>query len=139
MRAKTVNVIMTDTFEGKGTPEDPACTMRRYWTLEGDLIAENVYLGECAKTKIKQRKIHKNTDGLHREEHDPDQLVSQINKLILDEYKKIRETSESYSDLKENCKKKSHEIGYRYSELGEYVDRKFAEFVKEDLKNKKVV
>ena len=138
MRAKTVNVIMTDTFEGKGTPEDPMGTIRRYWTLEGELIAENLYLGECVKPKIKQRKIHKNIEGLRQEEQGPEQLVNQIDKLIMDEYEKIRETSENYSDLKESCKKRSREIGYRHSELGGYIDRKFAEFVKEDLKNKKV-
>ena len=41
MRAKTVNVIMTDTFEERNT-EDPMGTIRRYWTLEGELIAENL-------------------------------------------------------------------------------------------------
>lgn len=53
MKAKIVNVIMTENTEGKGTTESPVCVMRRYWTLEGVLIAEHIYMGDAVKPKIR--------------------------------------------------------------------------------------
>lgn len=47
--AKIVEVIMTETVEGKGTPESPVCQKRRYWTKDGMLIAEMIWLGEKVK------------------------------------------------------------------------------------------
>lgn len=46
MKAKIVKVIRTDTVEGKGTEESPVCSVRRYWTLEGELISEQILMGE---------------------------------------------------------------------------------------------
>lgn len=66
MKAKIVEVIMTENVEGKGTPESPVHTMRRYWTLDGELIAENIYQGELVKTKIRSSKV---SERLHK----PDQ------------------------------------------------------------------
>ncbi len=66
MKAKIVEVIMTDTTEGKGTPESPVHIMRRYWTLDGELISEEVYRGDCAKTKLRSPKVPEHP-------HKPDQ------------------------------------------------------------------
>ena len=62
MKAKIVEVIMTENVEGKGTPESPVHTMRRYWTLD----AENIYQGKLVKTKIRSSKV---SERLHK----PDQ------------------------------------------------------------------
>lgn len=53
MKAKIVNVIMTESTEGKGTTESPVCVMKRYWTLEGVLIAEHIYMGDTVSPKIR--------------------------------------------------------------------------------------
>ena len=53
MKAKIVNVIMTENTEGEGTTESPVCAMRRYWTLEGVLIAEHIYVGDAISHKIR--------------------------------------------------------------------------------------
>ena len=42
----------TDTVEGKGTKESPVCSVRRYWTLEGELISEQILTGEIAEKKM---------------------------------------------------------------------------------------
>lgn len=51
MKAEIVKVIRTDTAEGKGTEESPVCSVRRYWTLEGELISEQILMGEIAGKK----------------------------------------------------------------------------------------
>lgn len=53
MKVKIVEVIRTDSTEGRGTPECPVHIMRRYWTMDGELISEEVYRGDCVKTKLK--------------------------------------------------------------------------------------
>ena len=45
MKAEIVKVIRTETVEGKGTEESPVCSVRRYWTLEGELISEQILMG----------------------------------------------------------------------------------------------
>ena len=50
--AKIVEVIMTENIEGKGTPESPVCQTRRYWTKDGMLIAEMIWLGEGVKPEF---------------------------------------------------------------------------------------
>lgn len=55
MKAKIVEVIMTENVEGKGTPDSPVCTMRRYWTTDGDLIAEHIYRGKLVKPEITRK------------------------------------------------------------------------------------
>lgn len=44
-------LIRTDTAEGKGTEESPVRSVRRYWTLEGELISEQILMGEIAGKK----------------------------------------------------------------------------------------
>ena len=51
MKAEIVKVIRTDTAEGKGTEESPLRRVRRYWTLEGELISEQILMGEIAGKK----------------------------------------------------------------------------------------
>ena len=51
MKAEIVKVIRTDTAEGKGTEERPVRSVRRYWTLEGELISEQILMGEIAGKK----------------------------------------------------------------------------------------
>lgn len=51
MKAEIVKVIRTDTAEGKGTEESPVRSVRRYWTLEGELISEQILMGEIAGKK----------------------------------------------------------------------------------------
>lgn len=46
MKAEVVQVIRTETTEGKGTKESPICRMTRYWTLDGKLLSEELYMGE---------------------------------------------------------------------------------------------
>ena len=45
MKAEIVKVIRTETVEGKGTEESPVCSVRRYCTLEGELISEHILMG----------------------------------------------------------------------------------------------
>ena len=40
MRAEIVEVIRTETVEGKGIEKDPVRTVVRYWDKDGKLIAE---------------------------------------------------------------------------------------------------
>ena len=40
MRAEIVEVIRTETTEGKGTKEDPVRTVVRYWDRDGILLFE---------------------------------------------------------------------------------------------------
>lgn len=40
MIAEVIQVIKTENCEGTGTKDDIARIVTRYWTLEGDLIAE---------------------------------------------------------------------------------------------------
>lgn len=54
MRAKIVSVIVTDTPEGKGTPEDPVCMIRRYWTTDGKLISKQIYMEEGVETRSQE-------------------------------------------------------------------------------------
>ena len=51
MKAEIVKVIRTDTAEGKGTEESPVRSVRRYRTLEGELISEQILMGEIAGKK----------------------------------------------------------------------------------------
>ena len=51
MKAEIVKVIRTDTAEGKGTEESPVRSVRRYCTLEGELISEQILMGEIAGKK----------------------------------------------------------------------------------------
>lgn len=37
--AKVIQVIVTEALEGAGTPEDPCRVQRRYWSLDGKLLA----------------------------------------------------------------------------------------------------
>lgn len=46
MKAEVVQVIRTETTEGKGTKESPICRMTRYWTLDGELLSEKLHMGE---------------------------------------------------------------------------------------------
>lgn len=46
MKAKLVQVIRTETVEGDGKKESPVHSVERYWTLEGELLAEKVYMGK---------------------------------------------------------------------------------------------
>lgn len=46
MKAKLVQVIRTETVEGDGKKESPVHSVERYWTLEGKLLAEKVYMGK---------------------------------------------------------------------------------------------
>ena len=46
MKAKLVQVIRTETVEGDGKKESPVHNVERYWTLEGELLAEKVYMGK---------------------------------------------------------------------------------------------
>lgn len=39
--AKVIQVIVTDSLEGTGTADDPCRTQVRYWSLEGELLAES--------------------------------------------------------------------------------------------------
>jgi len=46
VKAKLVQVIRTETVEGDGKKESPVHSVERYWTLEGELLAEKVYMGK---------------------------------------------------------------------------------------------
>ena len=41
--------------------------------------------------------------------------------------------SQSYDELKRNCKKRSNEIAYRHAEIGRCVKKKFADCLEKDL------
>lgn len=41
MRAEIVEVIKTETVEGKGTTDDPVRNVVRYWDKDGTLIFES--------------------------------------------------------------------------------------------------
>jgi hypothetical protein len=41
MKAEMVEVIKTETVEGKGTKEDPVRTVIRYWDKDGTLLFED--------------------------------------------------------------------------------------------------
>lgn len=51
MKAKLVQVIRTETVEGDGKKESPVHRVERYWTLEGELLVEKVYMGKDVKNK----------------------------------------------------------------------------------------
>lgn len=51
MEAKLVQVIRTETVEGDGKKESPVHSVERYWTLEGELLAEKVYMGKDVKNE----------------------------------------------------------------------------------------
>lgn len=40
--AKVIQVIVTEALEGSGTEEDPCFTQRKYWGLDGELLAIGV-------------------------------------------------------------------------------------------------
>ena len=37
--AKVIQVIVTEALEGAGTEDDPCRIQKRYWSLEGELLA----------------------------------------------------------------------------------------------------
>lgn len=37
--AKVIQVIVTEALEGKGTESDPCKIQKRYWSLDGELLA----------------------------------------------------------------------------------------------------
>ena len=39
--AKVIQVIMTDSLRGEGTPEDLGRIVTQYWDFDGNLLAEN--------------------------------------------------------------------------------------------------
>lgn len=41
IRAEIVKIICVSVAKGDGTENNPVRTVKQYWTLEGDLIAEN--------------------------------------------------------------------------------------------------
>lgn len=55
MKAKLVQVIRTETVEGDGKKESPVHSVERYWTLEGELLAEKVYMGKQQVQTITHR------------------------------------------------------------------------------------
>lgn len=62
-----------------------------------------------------------------------DPIVFQVNKIIQDEYEKLKAISKNYAELKRNCKKRSNEIVYRQAEIGRCVKKKFADCLEKDL------
>ncbi len=46
-----VQVIRTETVEGDGKKESPVHSVERYWTLDGELLFEKVYMGNGVKNK----------------------------------------------------------------------------------------
>ena len=60
-------------------------------------------------------------------------IVFQINKIIQDEYEKLKAISKNYAELKRNCKKRSNEIAYRHAEIGRCVKKKFESCLERDL------
>ena len=57
----------------------------------------------------------------------------QINKIIQDEYEKLKAISKNYAELKRNCRKRSNEIAYRHPEIGRCVKKKFESCLEKDL------
>lgn len=56
-KAQLVKVIVTENVEGKGTQESPVRIMKRYWTLDGKLLSEQIYHGDVETvTKYPDRK-----------------------------------------------------------------------------------
>ena len=51
MKAKLVQVIRTETVEGDEKKESPVHSVERYWTLEGELLVEKVYMGKDVKNE----------------------------------------------------------------------------------------
>lgn len=37
--AKVIQVIVTEALDGRGTEEDPCKIQKRYWSLDGELLA----------------------------------------------------------------------------------------------------
>lgn len=60
-------------------------------------------------------------------------IVFHINKIIQDEYEKLKAISKNYAELKQNCRKRSNEIAYRYPEIGRCVKKKFESCLEKDL------
>ena len=60
-------------------------------------------------------------------------IVFHINKIIQDEYEKLKAISKNYAELKQNCRKRSNEIAYRYPEIGRCVKTKFESCLEKDL------
>lgn len=40
--AKVIQVIVTEALEGRGTEDDPCRIQRKYWSLDGELLAIGV-------------------------------------------------------------------------------------------------
>lgn len=40
--AKVIQVIVTEALEGIGTDDDPCRIQRRYWSLDGELLANGI-------------------------------------------------------------------------------------------------
>lgn len=40
--AKVIQVIVTEALEGRGTEDDPCFIQRRYWSLDGELLAVGI-------------------------------------------------------------------------------------------------
>lgn len=60
-------------------------------------------------------------------------IVFHINKIIQDEYEKLKAISKNYEELKQNCRKRSNEIAYRHPEIGRCVKKKFESCLEKDL------
>lgn len=37
--ARVIQVIVTEALEGRGTKDDPCRTQKKYWSLDGELLA----------------------------------------------------------------------------------------------------
>ena len=72
-------------------------------------------------------------DIKHEKIQNQDPIVFQVNKIIQDEYEKLKAISKNYAELKRNCKKRSNEIVYRHAEIGRCVKKKFADCLEKDL------
>lgn len=160
MQAKVVEVIRTDTVEGEGTEESPVCKMRRYWTLEGELISEQIYAGEGARAiseTVADQQLHKpnqhrkgrqgetgREDSVESEEkkvaykklertqqHEP--IVQKIEEMIQEEYDTIKADSKNYAEVVRKYKKRSAEIAYRYPDIGRCMRKKFEECFEKDM------
>lgn len=60
-------------------------------------------------------------------------IVFHINKIIQDEYEKLKAISKNYVELKRNCRKRCNEIAYRHPEIGRCVKKKFESCLEKDL------
>lgn len=95
MKAKVVQVIRTETVEGKGTKESPICRMTRYWTLDGELLSEEP-LYEAKNVRTKEEQEEKDTTR----EYPGNRLKYPVNRLSIGldqfiEYKKIMEQAKN--------------------------------------------